>query len=137
MTECAAAIMTGEKVKQLSQLFDAPQYAQQFIELAKRAGKCRDMRIRAKAVITDNEGRPVLHKKTKAPMIGWTDWNPAIAKAAWSAAYLDRGHGQVTVGPDQRAGNGEPEYESFDPQKRSQKNQAKIGDLLRSEASRG
>ena len=28
--QCAAAIMAGEKVKQLSHLFDAPQYAQRY-----------------------------------------------------------------------------------------------------------
>lgn len=78
----AAAIFDGEKVKQLSQLFDAPQYAQQFIELARKAGPCRDLRIRAKAVLTDAEGKPVINPKTKAPMIGWTDWQPEIAKVA-------------------------------------------------------
>ncbi|WP_207239425.1 hypothetical protein [Pseudomonas sp. GW456-L15] len=78
----AAAIFGGEKVKQLSQLFDAPQYAQQFIELARKAGPCRDLRIRAKAVLTDAEGKPVINPKTKAPMVGWADWQPSAAKIA-------------------------------------------------------
>ncbi|MEN5258675.1 hypothetical protein [Pseudomonas protegens] len=78
----AAAIFGGEKVKQLSQLFDAPQYAQQFIDLARKAGPCRDLRIRAKAVLTDAEGKPVINPKTKAPMIGWADWHPSTAKVA-------------------------------------------------------
>ncbi|MBC2658602.1 hypothetical protein H7A76_24455 [Pseudomonas sp. MSSRFD41] len=78
----AAAIFGGEKVKQLSQLFDAPQYAQQFIELARKAGPCRDLRIRAKAVLTDAEGKPVINPKTKAPMVGWADWSPPSAKVA-------------------------------------------------------
>ncbi|MCE4052456.1 hypothetical protein [Pseudomonas sp. Au-Pse12] len=78
----AAAIFDGEKVKQLSQLFDAPQYAQQFIELARKAGPCRDLRIRAKAVLTDAEGKPVINPKTKAPMVGWSDWHPSTAKVA-------------------------------------------------------
>ncbi|WP_460420778.1 hypothetical protein [Pseudomonas sp. ZL2] len=72
----AAKIMAGEKVKQLSQMFDAPQYAQQFMELARKTGKCRDLRIRAKCEITDAEGRPVINKKTKAPKVGWTEYQP-------------------------------------------------------------
>ena len=78
----AAAIFDGEKVKQLSQLFDAPQCAQQLIELARKAGPCRDLRIRAKAVLTDAEGKPLINPKTKAPMIGWADWPPSTAKVA-------------------------------------------------------
>lgn len=78
----AAAIFGGEKVKQLSQLFDAPQYAQQFIERARKAGPCRDLRIRAKAALTDTEGKPVINPKTKAPMVGWADWHPSTAKVA-------------------------------------------------------
>ncbi|WP_327440243.1 hypothetical protein [Pseudomonas donghuensis] len=78
----AAKIMAGEKVKQLSQMFDAPQYAQQFMELARKTGKCRDLRIRAKCEITDAEGEPVINQKTKMPKIGWTDYQPDISKAA-------------------------------------------------------
>ncbi|MET3051888.1 hypothetical protein ABXV19_08685 [Pseudomonas alkylphenolica] len=76
MAECAAKIMAGEKVKQLSQMFDAPQYAQQFMELARKTGKCRDLRIRAKYEITDTEGKPVINKKTKAPRVGWIEYQP-------------------------------------------------------------
>ncbi|MNJ07969.1 hypothetical protein D3C77_20760 [compost metagenome] len=74
--------MAGEKVKQLSQMFDAPQYAQQFMELARKTGKCRDLRIRAKAVITDAKGEPVINQKTKMPKVEWTDFTPDIAKVA-------------------------------------------------------
>lgn len=68
--------MSGEKVKQLSQMFDAPQYAQQFMELARKTGKCRDLRIRAKCEITGPEGKPVINKKTKMPKVGWTNYTP-------------------------------------------------------------
>ena len=71
----AAKIMSGEKVKQLSQLFDAPQYAQQFMELARKTGKCRDLRIRAKCEITDTKGNPVINQKTKMPKVGWTEYS--------------------------------------------------------------
>lgn len=74
MEQRAAAIMASEKVKQLSHLFDAPQYAQQFIELARKSGQCRDLRIRAKCELTDSKGKPVINPKTKMPKIGWTDY---------------------------------------------------------------
>ena len=76
----AAKIMSGEKVKQLSQLFDAPQYAQQFMELARKTGKCRDLRIRVKCEITDAKGRPVINQKTKMPKVGWFDYLPEMTK---------------------------------------------------------
>ena len=74
----ADQIMGGGKVKQLSPLFDAPQYAEQFIALARKGGKCRDMRIRAKAVLKDTEGKPVVNPKTKAPKVGWVDYFPEM-----------------------------------------------------------
>lgn len=70
VTDCAAAIMAGEKVKQLNQVFDAPQHAHQFIALARKAGQCRDLRIRAKCEITDAKGKPVINQKTKMPKVG-------------------------------------------------------------------
>ncbi|MGE8358354.1 hypothetical protein [Pseudomonas sp.] len=78
----AAAIMASEKVKQLSHLFDAPQYAQQFIELARKSGQCRDLRIRAKCELTDSKGKPVINRKTKLPRIGWTEYHHATSSAA-------------------------------------------------------
>lgn len=78
----AAKIMASEKVKQLSHLFDAPQYAQQFIELARKSGQCRDLRIRAKCELTDSKGKPVINPKTKLPRIGWTEYHHATSSAA-------------------------------------------------------
>ncbi|MBF8703050.1 hypothetical protein [Pseudomonas putida] len=79
----ADKLMSGEKVKQLSNLFDAPQYAQQFIELARKQGDCRDLRIRARCALTDAKGNPVINPKTKMPRIGWSDYGAdGKAKAA-------------------------------------------------------
>ncbi|WP_256658231.1 hypothetical protein [Pseudomonas sp. DG56-2] len=69
-------------MKQLSQMFDAPQYAQQFIGLARKTGRSRDLRIRAKCEITDTEGRPIINKKTKALKVGWGDYHPEISSTA-------------------------------------------------------
>ncbi|MDD1976969.1 hypothetical protein [Pseudomonas tussilaginis] len=81
----AAKIMAGKKVKQLSQLFDAPQYAEQFIVLARKTGECRDLRIRAKCEITDAEGKPVINQKTKMPRVGWCEYQPEPSE---QVAYL-------------------------------------------------
>ncbi|WP_257645161.1 hypothetical protein [Pseudomonas putida] len=75
--------MSSEKVRQLSNLFDAPQYAQQFIDLARKHSECRDMRIRARCAMTDAKGNPVINPKTKMPRIGWSDYGAdGKAKAA-------------------------------------------------------
>lgn len=68
--------MAGKKSRQLSQLFDAPQYAEQFVELTRKQCACRSLRIRAKCVLTDAEGRPIIDSKTKAPKVGWIDYQP-------------------------------------------------------------
>ncbi|VVP62169.1 hypothetical protein PS870_06536 [Pseudomonas fluorescens] len=72
----AEKIMGGGTVRQLSPMFDAPQYAEQFIELARKTLKCRDMHIRAKAVLVDAQNKPIINPKTKAPKVGFTDWPP-------------------------------------------------------------
>lgn len=61
-------------MRQLSPLFDAPQYAEQCMELARKTLRCRDLKIRAKAVLTDTKGKPILNPKTKVPKVGFTDW---------------------------------------------------------------
>jgi hypothetical protein len=66
----------GGTVRQLSPLFDAPQYAEQFIELARKTLQCRDMRIRSKAVLTDAKDKPIIYPKTKAPKVGFAEWPP-------------------------------------------------------------
>ncbi|MEG1628567.1 hypothetical protein [Pseudomonas sp.] len=66
--------MAGEKEKQLSQMFDAPQYAEQFVELTRKHCRSRDLRIKARCVLADAEGRPIINEKTKAPKIGWIEY---------------------------------------------------------------
>ncbi|WP_330114110.1 hypothetical protein SA496_15695 [Pseudomonas sp. JS3066] len=77
----ADEIMAGTKVKQLGPLFDAPQYADEFIALARRTLKCRDLQIRCKAALTDAQGNPLINKKTKAPKVGWQDYEPDRARS--------------------------------------------------------
>lgn len=83
MVEAAAEkIMQGTQVRQLSELFDAPQYAEQFIALARKAGDCRDMRIRAKAELKDALGETIIDPKTQAPKYGFSDWEARTGSAA-------------------------------------------------------
>lgn len=73
----ASRMMEGAKVKQLSPLFDAPQFAEQFIQMARKSCDCRDMQIKAKRIITDAAGKPLLNKKTKAPKVGFCEFRAA------------------------------------------------------------
>lgn len=82
LAECnrrAEKMMKGSKVKQLSALFDAPQFARQWIELQRKAGECRDLHIRFKGVLKDASGKPLINKKTGAPKVGWSDFDAQAA----------------------------------------------------------
>ena len=69
--ETADAIMHGKQVKQLSQAFDAPQFANQFIQIAMRTQNSRSLHIRAKQVVKDAAGKPVYSPKGKKPKKAW------------------------------------------------------------------
>jgi hypothetical protein len=69
-----AKIMAGKKCVRLSPMFDAPQYAQQFMEMARASIVCRDLKIRTKAVLVDAKNKPILNAKTGAPKVGFADW---------------------------------------------------------------
>lgn len=75
-------IMAGKKCVRLSPMFDAPQYAQQFMEMARASIVCRDLKIRTKAVLVDAKNKPIINAKTGAPKVGFSDWAPAATFAA-------------------------------------------------------
>jgi hypothetical protein len=64
-----AKIMAGKKCVRLSAKFDAPQYAQQFMDMARRSITCRDLRIRTKAVLVDAKGKQIINPKTGVPKV--------------------------------------------------------------------
>lgn len=66
----AEKTMLGSRVVQLSSLFDAPQFAEQYIALLRKAGKSRDLKIRAKVKI---EAPATARGKKKAPSTTWKD----------------------------------------------------------------
>lgn len=78
----ADEIMAGTKTKQLSPLFDSPQYADDFIHPARRTLKCRDMHIKARVTLTDEKGNPLIDKKTKAPKVGWAPYGAQPNRSA-------------------------------------------------------
>ncbi|WP_239688954.1 hypothetical protein [Pseudomonas citronellolis] len=78
----ADEIMEGTKTKQLSPLFDSPQYADDFIHLARRTLRCRDMHIKARVTLTNEKGEPLIDKKTKAPKIGWEPYGAQPKRSA-------------------------------------------------------
>ncbi|MEO8644599.1 hypothetical protein [Pseudomonas sp.] len=46
------------------------------MELARKTLRCRDLRIRAKAVPVDAKNKPIINPKTKAPKVGFAEWPP-------------------------------------------------------------
>ena len=70
--------------------FDAPQFAQEFIDLAKKTTRCRGMHIRIHAPKADSKGGVVLNQRTKKPAMQWvkydTDTNYSLIIAAADAA---------------------------------------------------
>jgi len=47
------------------------------MELARKTIQCWDLRIRAKRIMTDTEGRPIINPKTKAQQVGFCEWQSA------------------------------------------------------------
>ncbi|MFG9005942.1 hypothetical protein ACEPWL_07870 [Pseudomonas aeruginosa] len=74
-------IMTGTKVVQLSQLLDTPDFCQQFIDLARKTLECRDMQIRARFQLWNDDGTPVLTKKRKHK-VEWQQFGHQPGRAA-------------------------------------------------------
>ena len=67
-------------------MFDAPQYAEQFMELARKTLRCCDLKIRAKAVLTDTKGKSILNPKTKVPKVGFSECPPTPIEQQEQAA---------------------------------------------------
>ncbi|WP_430293031.1 hypothetical protein [Pseudomonas sp. B1-22] len=78
----ADEIMEGVKTKQLSPMFDSPQFANDFIALARRTLDCRDMHIKARVTLTNEKGEPLIDKKTKAPKMGWEPYGAQPNRSA-------------------------------------------------------
>ncbi len=58
----AERIMSGERVSQISQLYDAPQYCRDFMELAGRAGESRSLQVRRRDQIEVTKGQKIIKR---------------------------------------------------------------------------
>lgn len=74
--EAAEAVMDGEMIRQLSTKFDAPQFAEEFIAIARRMQRHRDLQIRVWKQLTDDAGKPIYGMNSKKPRMGWLAYVP-------------------------------------------------------------
>ncbi|QHF38588.1 hypothetical protein PS893_01748 [Pseudomonas fluorescens] len=70
-------IMDGKRVAQLSSMFDAPQYAADNTERIHKPGRCRDVVIRAKVKLPQNDA-----KRKSATRLSWMDHSLESTAAA-------------------------------------------------------
>lgn len=70
-------IMDGKRIAQLSSMFDASQYAADYAERLRKLGRCRDVIIRAKVKLPQNDVR-----KKSPTKISWMDYSPESTAAA-------------------------------------------------------
>ncbi|OZI39000.1 hypothetical protein CEG14_05545 [Bordetella genomosp. 1] len=71
-----AEMLKNGKPKQVSAAFDAPQFAEDWIALAKRTVKARGLRVMVRGEKTDRHGATVISKRTKRPVIAWVPYQP-------------------------------------------------------------
>ncbi|MEO0437910.1 MAG: hypothetical protein AAF098_13475 [Pseudomonadota bacterium] len=67
----------SKKVERISQLFDSPQFAEEYIEIAKKQ-RHRDLHIKAYVFELDSDGRPIPNKKTGKPRAKWKLFNSKL-----------------------------------------------------------
>lgn len=60
---------------QVSGAFDAPQFARDYMALAKRSHRTSRLQIMARGEKRDATGAPRISKATKKPIIGWVPFN--------------------------------------------------------------
>ena len=70
-------MMDGKRVAQLSSMFDAPQCTAEYAERIRKLGRCRDVIIRAKIKLPQNDA-----KRKSATKLSWMDYSPESTAAA-------------------------------------------------------
>lgn len=75
------AIMRGESIRQLSPKFDAPQFADQFIAMAMRTERHRDLQVRAYRQAKGAHGGPIYIGRSKRPKMEWQPYSTMRAAA--------------------------------------------------------
>jgi len=67
-------ILEGDRVQQVSPPFDAPQFAREWIDLARRTAKARRCEVMVRCEKRDRHGARVISKATNLPVMGWKAW---------------------------------------------------------------
>src|SRR5690606_29705094 len=70
----AETILERAKARQVSSTFSAPQFCRDWIQLANKTTRANRLKIMALTVKKDNNGRPVISKRTKLPLLEWTPY---------------------------------------------------------------
>ncbi len=67
-------VLEGSRRMQISPAFDAPQFANEWIDLAKRTARAKRCSIMVRGVKVDVHGNPVISKTKKTPLITWVPY---------------------------------------------------------------
>lgn len=70
----AARIFTKARARQVSNTFCAPQFCQDWIDLANRTTRAARLKVMVRDTKVDKTGAVVLNKKTKRPVMAWRAW---------------------------------------------------------------
>ncbi|MBB2928356.1 hypothetical protein [Paraburkholderia silvatlantica] len=80
--EAAQVIYAKMTPVQVSPALDAPQFCEEWIELARKTGHYDAFAIKCRGVARDKKGAPKLSKTTGAELITWVAYKPTIWRAA-------------------------------------------------------
>ncbi|WP_193090157.1 hypothetical protein [Advenella sp. FME57] len=74
--------------RQVSLTFDAPQFCQDWIDLAKKHMRTRGLKIMYRGQVTDKHGAPRINKKTNEPVMGWVPYDGSWETRPKTGAFL-------------------------------------------------
>ncbi|AUT46977.1 hypothetical protein [Achromobacter sp. AONIH1] len=66
--------LATSKLVQLSGTFDAPQFANDYIRLARQSERTSRLRVMVRGETVDKNGAPRISKATKKPILGWIEY---------------------------------------------------------------
>lgn len=71
LAQKAEHILTHAARRQVSPLYSAPQFCEDWIALAARTTRAVGLKVMVRDVKRDNKGDPVISKRTKQPVMAW------------------------------------------------------------------
>lgn len=73
--EVAEAILTQGAPTQVSPTFDAPQFAKDWIEVARRTSRISGAKVMVRKPKVDKHGNGIVSKSTGLPALGWAPYS--------------------------------------------------------------